>query len=726
MSSVFERFAPRLREAIVSRLGWTSLRPVQELAGHALLDGENAVILAPTAGGKTEAAIFPLLSQLIEAEPEGVGLLYLAPIKALLNNQAERLGTLTGMVGLRRFLWHGDVTTSRRRSFIREPAELLMTTPESLEVMLLSSRFPHARLFADVRAVVIDEIHALAGTDRGAHLMSVLERIARHSRHDIQRAGLSATVGNPEAIALWLRGTSRRPGRVIDPPREPSPKDLRVLLRPTVSEIALEAARQGVGKKSLFFCQSPATAEGVAERLLGREIDVFVHHSSVSLEERQRAEAHFVEGHRGGGKSACIVCTSTLELGIDVGDLDLVFQADAPSTVSAFLQRLGHTGRRPGTRAHTTFLCEHPEAVLQATALIELARRGWVEPVRMRRSSWAVLVHQLLALTLGHGALRPADAWEILSTIPNFAGITTVEYEALVKHLVREGYLWSSAGRLSIGDETERVFGRRNFMELYAVFTSPQLYRVTTETGREVGHLEQTFVDKLVEEMSAFLLGGRAWSVVRILHADRRIKVVPAPRGRKPSWGGFLPQILGEDLCQEMARLLTDDRDIPYADSASRTALEAMRDDLGPVLRRSGLRVQTEVLDTPRGGSGGDSSQRLLWWTYAGGQINHALRYGLTLLEPDWTLVADNRLLRIEGPGASVNRLADHLSKLGDEAWWSNPDTQERLLANLPEYRLSKFQRALPRRQAMELVRDELLDIAGAARVCGRVLEGEP
>ncbi|MCP4662029.1 MAG: DEAD/DEAH box helicase, partial [bacterium] len=324
------------------------------------------------------AALFPLLSDLMEREPEGVGLIYLAPIKALLNNQAERLGTLTEMVGLRRFLWHGDVADSRKRAFVREPVEVLMTTPESLEVMLLSPRFPHRRLFADLRSVVVDEVHALAGTDRGAHLASVLERIVRHSRHDVQRAGLSATVGNPEQILAWLAGTSQREGRVVVPPKEPSPKDLRVVLRATTSGdtgagIASLAARRGVGKKSLFFCQSRALTETVAERMRDREIDVFVHHSSVSAEERRQAEARFHHG-----PSACIVCTSTLELGIDVGDLDLIFQANAPSTVASFLQRLGRTGRRAGARASTTFFCEHPEAVLQAIALVELARRGWV------------------------------------------------------------------------------------------------------------------------------------------------------------------------------------------------------------------------------------------------------------------------------------------------------------------------------------------------------------
>ena len=180
--SVFARFPPRLQQAIVARLGWSSLRPVQEEAGAALLDGCNAVVLAPTAGGKTEAALFPILAELMESPAQGVAAIYVAPIKALLNNQSHRLDLYTEMVGLRRFVWHGDTADHERRGFLREPCELLMTTPESLEVMLMSPRVDAGALFRDLRFVVVDEVHALAGTDRGAHLMSVVERLAGLSR----------------------------------------------------------------------------------------------------------------------------------------------------------------------------------------------------------------------------------------------------------------------------------------------------------------------------------------------------------------------------------------------------------------------------------------------------------------------------------------------------------------------------------------------------------------
>ena len=404
--SVFARFSPRLQQAIVARLGWSSLRPVQEEAGEALLAGDNVVILAPTAGGKTEASIFPALSGLVDEAPLGVGVLYVAPLKALLNNQADRLGTYTQMVGLDRFVWHGDIPDHKRRAFLAAPTALLMTTPESLEVMLISRRVNAAKLFADLRLVIIDEVHAVAGTDRGAHLLSVLERIAQFSQHDLQRAGLSATVGNPDAILAWLQGTSSRPGRVVDPPKDPGRKQLLVVHRPDLLDLARDAAKLARGNKSLFFCQSRAMTEAVAEHMGRAGTTVFVHHSAVSRDERALAEEQF---HR--GSDACIVCTSTLELGIDVGDLDRVLQAEVPDTVGSFMQRMGRTGRREGQAANTSFFCQDPQSVLQAVALVELAKAGWVEDIEVNDRCWPVLIHQLLAMSLGSDGIPPEEAW---------------------------------------------------------------------------------------------------------------------------------------------------------------------------------------------------------------------------------------------------------------------------------------------------------------------------
>src|SRR5690606_32887728 len=259
---------------------------------------------------------------------------------------------------------------------------------------------PVNKLFQELRYVVIDEIHAFAGTDRGAHLMSVVERLQLLSRHDIQRIGLSATVGNPDQIALWIRGSSKRESCVVDPPKPSAKRQLKIQLKEDIADFAREAARESRGKKSLFFCESRSVSEQVADHMRSDSVDVFVHHGSVSLEERRAAEERFATG-----TNACIVCTSTLELGIDVGGLDLTFQANSPSTVSSFLQRMGRTGRREGTVANMSFLCDEPVAVVQATAICLLTADKWVEPVKDERRCWPVMVHQLLALTHEHGGI---------------------------------------------------------------------------------------------------------------------------------------------------------------------------------------------------------------------------------------------------------------------------------------------------------------------------------
>lgn len=697
-TSTFPRLHPRLQDAIVSRLGWTTLRPVQDLAGEALLSGDNAVILAPTAGGKTEAALFPTLSLLLEDPPEKVGALYIAPIKALLNNQAERLGLYTEMVGLRRFVWHGDTETHSRRQFLKEPSDLLMTTPESLEVMLVSQRVDSAALFADVRIVVIDEIHAIAGTDRGAHLMSVLERIADHSRHDLQRVGLSATVGNPEVILRWLQGTSRRAGRVVDPPKMPTRRQLKVFHRPLLPLLAQEAARVARGTKSLFFCQSRSTTEVVAEHMRRAGTSVFVHHSAVSKEERELAEERFHHG-----SDACIVCTSTLELGIDVGDLDRVLQAEAPDTVSSFLQRLGRTGRRQGQIANTTFFCESEEGVLQSIALIELARSGWVEAVEVQERTWPVVIHQLLAMALAYDGVTLEHAWQKLSRVPDFRGIHQPEFERLVRHMLRDRSLVLADGRLVIGPKAEKRFGRRHFMELYAVFSSPQSYAVLTADAQPLGTLSQAFVDRLVDGVSSFLLGGRAWVVLQIHHSDRRVLVESAPRGRQPTWGGILPQFLGKEICQRILDVLCSDEAFAYISEEAAQVLQARRDALRGVLspQLGGL----EVVD-----------EEVRWWTFAGGRINSTLRYALQAVARDWKIIPDNFVIKLRGESVSEGAVRAAIERLNDIELWENERLWADVASDLPNYRLSKFQPLMPPWVEREVVAGFLLDVAGAWR----------
>ena len=695
--STFARLPPRLREAIVGRLGWSELRPVQELAGEVLLAGKNAIILAPTAGGKTEASIFPFLAGMIEAPPSGMALLYVAPLRALLNNQAERLGLYAEMIGLERFLWHGDVGSAARQRFLRSPAEILMTTPESLEVMLLSPRVPQRALFAGLRYVVIDEIHALAGSDRGAQLLSVLERIADLATADVQRAGLSATVGNPAALLGWIEGSSQRAGAVDDPPRATARRQVLVAHRGDPDQLAEDAARLAKGSKSLFFCQSRSTTEGVAEAMRRYGTRVFVHHSSVSREERALAEEQFSSG-----ADSCIVCTSTLELGIDIGDLDRVLQANAPDTVGSFLQRLGRTGRRAGQVANTTFFCEDAESVLQAAGLVQLAKRGWVEDVVFSRRCWPVLIHQLLAMSLAgdgrevQGIGREA-AWAHLSRIPDFAGIHRAELDRLAEWMLLDGSLRMASGRLVLGPKAEHRFGRRNFMELYAVFSSPQSYTVQTADGQPVGSLAQDFVDRLEDDVSCFLLAGRPWVVLAIRHEDRRVVVGPAPKGKEPTWGGFLPGFLGFEICQEVQAMLRAGTAPAFLDPVAAASFEDYRAGLTEVLAEDPAMQRIDG--------------QLHWWTFAGGRINSTLRYALESLDPTWKVIPDNFRIRLIGSTGTTRDLLARIAPLREPEFWENETLWGHVARSLPNFRLSKFQPLMPPWVEREVVATYLLDL---------------
>jgi ATP-dependent Lhr-like helicase len=656
------------------------------------------VVLAPTAGGKTEAAMFPVLSELVRDPRDGVGVLYVAPIKALLNNQAERLGNYAEMVGLEAFVWHGDVADRDRRRFLDDAAEVLLTTPESLEVMLISPRVPVATLLANLRFVVVDEVHALCGTDRGAHLASVLERIAAAIGHDFQRIGLSATVGNPQAVLGWLQGASQRPGSVIDPPRPATPRDILVLHREDEHDLARDAARLARGQKTLFFCGSRSRTEAVAQQMRGSGTEVYVHHSSVSAEERHAAEDKFHHG-----TNTCIVCTSTLELGIDVGDLDRVLQHEAPSTVSSFLQRMGRTGRRTGQVANTTFLCESAEAVLQAAAIVELTRTGWVEPVETWDRCWPVLVHQLLATTLQFGQLDLDRAWPTLSKVPDFAGFSRDEVHALVDHMTAGSFLTRGERGWYLGEESERVFGRRNFMELYAVFSSPSYYRVQTTHGQELGVLEQGFVDQLVEQMSSFLLAGRAWTVVGIDHAARIVRVTAAPGGKRPSWGGFAPQILGFELCQKEREILAGDEVPTYLHPTAAQALATLREEFAGILALGSAPIVVE-----------DDIAR--WWTFAGGRVNYALAAAVGYLR-GWSATAENWMVKVQGPDVTDESISEVVKQMRADGFWEDPAVYRQLLERLPQFRLSKFQRAMPDAAVREMVGRVLVDV-GRAKAC--------
>ena len=614
---VLDRLHPALAYHVVNTLGWPRLLPLQEAALAPLAGGEHALLLAPTAGGKTEAAAFPVLSRMLAEDWRGLSVLYVCPIKALLNNLEPRLGRYAELLGRRVALWHGDVGDAARRRIVREPPDLLLTTPESIEVLLVSRRADPRAFFAGVRAVIVDEIHAFAGDDRGWHLLSVLGRVEKMARAPVQRIGLSATVGNSEALLEWLAGASPGPRRVIRAPSAAGPAsaepDVQLDYVGHLDNAALVVSRLHRGEKRLVFCDSRSRVEKLAVALRQAGVTTYVSHSSLSRDERHRAERAFAED-----RDCVIVATSTLELGIDVGDLDRVIQIDAPPTVASLLQRMGRTGRRAGARPNVLLLATSGEALAAAAGLVELWRAGYVEPVEPPRRPLHVFAQQLMALALQEGGVGAGDWRGWLASLPPFAELRPAELAEVVEHMLARGILFADEGVLWFGVEGERAFGRRHFMEVLSVITSPPRFLVLY--GREeLGTVDQATL-LFAQTPRGLLLSGRTWDVRRIDWRRRRLYVEPAKQLGRSLWLGEGRPMRFEHA-QVIRRLLADDAMPPGLSRRARERLEELRTDY-PWLEDGGEEMRETVLAL-------DAGKGVSWWTFAGLLANAALADGV-------------------------------------------------------------------------------------------------
>lgn len=694
--------APQLRHAILDQLGWQGLRPVQEASIPPILAGENVIILAPTAGGKTEAAFLPTLDLLQREQNPGLGILYVSPLVALLNNQESRAQILSGLLGMTAFKWHGGVGSAARKKFLDDPAQVLLTTPESLEAMLIGRTVPVRNLFRSLRFVIVDEVHAFAGSDRGAHLIAVLERLASFSQHDVQRIGLSATVHNPVVIGQWLKGRSRRNGRVVRPTVEQRAREAFIVTEGQdgaprghlISEV-----RRG---KSLVFTESRVDAEQIASSLHEGKVLEYVgtYHSAISLEARQAAEEAM---HGQAYKDVCLTCTSAMELGIDIGDLDRVLQIGPPSSVSSLLQRWGRTGRREGRPQLTTIYTSNPMDLLTALAQITLAEEGWAEPVEPRTRAYHILFQQLLNRVLQSGQARPEPLWEELREVSAFRDITKAAFDELVTHLVATNMLAWVSGTLVLGDAAERRLGGRHFQALITSFDTPDVYTVVDVANRfEIGQLESWFVDELRQDMEmggaapVILLTGRAWRIQRIHEVSSTIDVTADHSGQAPKWLSGTPRLMHPKLAWRHRELLADSAAHACLDATGKAHLEALRSGF-PFLRESECAwTMTERV--------------LTLHTFAGTRINKTLELLLRL-----------HCERVQSGNFSVTctlpeswDAVDAFTLLLEVARQGLTRAQKgQLTLHLRPMRLSKYQPFLPGWMAQVIVADHLLDLPG-------------
>ena len=596
--NVYERYAPFIQDYIY-RSGWQSLRAVQNAAGDAIFGtDQNVLLTASTASGKTEAAFFPILTLLDEEPSASVGVLYIAPLKALINDQFGRLNELCEEAGIPVTRWHGDAAQSRKRKLLKKPSGILQITPESLESLLIHKHMEIPSLFGDLRFVVIDEIHSLLRADRGLQTFCLIERLCRVAGCDPRRVGLSATIGDPELAGRFLSAGSSR-GTVIpkcgggrevwrlsmehfynSPPQADEGKSVPTATPPVeeATDTAPKAADPGLayifahtrGKKCLVFTNSREECESVCQQLrqyceVNHEPDRFlIHHGNLSAAYRESAE----EEMKDDDSQISVCATATLELGIDIGRLERAFQIDAPFTVSGFLQRMGRTGRR-GDPSEMWFVMreEHQEAramlpdsipwyLIQGIALVQLyLEERFVEPPRTDRLPYSLLYHQTMSTLASHGEMTPAELASRVLSLSCFHRITQEDYRALLRHLLEIDHInRTENGGLILGLAGERVV---NSYKFYAVFQENVEY--TVRAGSE----QLGTIVKPPPVGDKIAIAGRVWVVEEVDHKRREL-FCTLVKGNIPAYFGDVAGDIHTRILERMYRVLREEKQYPY------------------------------------------------------------------------------------------------------------------------------------------------------------------
>ncbi|MBQ8310777.1 MAG: DEAD/DEAH box helicase [Clostridia bacterium] len=605
MSEIFDRYPEFVREFIYSH-GWESLREVQVAAAETIFyTDRNLLLTSSTASGKTEAAFFPILSEICENPPASVGVLYIAPLKSLINDQFYRIEELLSESGIPVTHWHGDVAQSHKKKLLDKPRGILQVTPESLESMLINRSNDIVRLFGDLRYIIIDEIHTLTGSDRGNQILCQLARIGHIIGHHPRRIGLSATIGDPQKAADWLGAGS---GRETDVPQLAQGKIRWRLgmehfyIQNSKTDQANEPKDQADGpaqlaydagysfmydcvhdRKSLVFSNSREETEYVCATFrqiakMRGDKDVFlIHHGNLSASIREEAELKMKDED----EMAVTCATVTMELGIDIGRLERVLQNQSPNSVTSFLQRLGRSGRRGQPPEMMMVFREEdplpntplpqliPWELLKAIAIVQLyIEERVIEPPSVRKLPYSLLFHQTLSVLAASGELSLRRLAERVLALPPFASVPKEDYKVLVLSMLNNDFLEMTEEKtLIVGLAGERLL--RSF-KFYAVFKDSEDYTVRCGSD-EIGTI--TTPPPVGDR---FALAGRVWEVEELDIQHKLIYVKSVEGKMEVSWPGDFGEVHTR-IVERMRRVLEEDTVYPYLKPNAQKRLEQAR-----------------------------------------------------------------------------------------------------------------------------------------------------
>ncbi len=636
-AAAYSLLHPGVQEAIFKR-GWKELHSIQVQAIHVLLGGDgHLLICAHTAGGKTEAAFLPIISRLAANPRRSVQALYVGPLVALINDQFERLETLCADVEVPVHRWHGAASATEKRKLRESPGGILLITPESLESNFINYGAHLRRIYAELDFIVIDELHSFLSNVRGVHLRSLLARLSAATGRQPRIVGLSATLGDPQGartflapdapdtvsiiegkghqavkfgIKAFLRGEEsdagklrrQHPSAALDAAASLTPQQARQthpldgLPQPAedpssaandeLEDIAADILHTCSVHTNLVFGNAKQGLEVLADRLHARvkalrlPYDPFhVHHGSLSKDLREETEAILRSG-----KPATVLCSSTLEMGIDIGSVRRVAQLDPPWSVASMRQRLGRSGRRAGEPAR---LCvytrdESPRPassltdllypkLLRAIALARLMLANWLEPHEGDRLHLGTLVHQILSCLHETGGMRAEALFVVLVKDGAFRRVPETVFHRVLRSLGSHDLIEQMPrGELILAPAGERITSDRDF---YSAFAASEEF-VIRHDGREIGSLQCSLIPPVGQNL---ILGGRRWRVDDIQALAKTVFVSPAKGGKAPAFRGAGGEIHTR-IAQEMREVLGDTDEPPYLDGAAQTLLKAARE----------------------------------------------------------------------------------------------------------------------------------------------------
>ncbi|MBM3497926.1 MAG: DEAD/DEAH box helicase [Armatimonadetes bacterium] len=681
---------------------WRELRDVQEQAVEPILAGQDVILAAATAGGKTEAAFLPICSGLVDSLPAGVAVLDVSPLKALINDQYDRLAAFCETLHIPVHRWHGDVSSNRKHQLIREPSGILLITPESLEALFVHHGAKLRRVFWGLQYVVIDELHAFIGAERGRQLQSLLHRLELLLRRRVPRIGLSATLGDMRLAAGYLRPNGG--DRVCLVVSDETGQEVRLILRgyrrSPVEETQVGQAPQDAegstdsshtsdvgaiadhlfqklrGRDHLVFANSRNNVERYADllRRLSDERRVpnefFPHHGSLSKELREDVEARLKDKT----KPATVICTSTLELGIDVGDVESIAQIGAPPSVAGMRQRLGRSGRREGKPAVLRIFVPEPgladrsppqdhlrAQLVQSVAMVNLLVARWCEPPADGALHLSTLVQQVLSLVVQHGGVRPTEAWRALCEGGPFGAVGQTLFADLLRALSAEDLIQERDGALLLGSRGERV---ANHFSFYTAFITPEEYRIITGM-RTLGAIP---IDYPLVEGMYIIFAGHRWEVISVNVEEKTVEVAPAAGGQPPAFGGTGAAV-HDRVRQEMLAVYRSAEVPVFLDSVARELLNEGRASFS----RYGLGLRSRLQH-------GDDCLLFPW---VGDRVMNTLL--VLLLSRGLKVAQDGVALTVER--TTANELRGHLRALASET----PPSAETLASVVRNKRTQKY-----------------------------------